>query len=263
MTYTGLAKLGTRRWETRRYEPSKAAPQSGETPIEETRFSCPECRQYFPYDGTCDRCERPLVDRTVALPASPAIRRPRWAVSGSPGMILLVSFSLLGPWLLFEGTRNPGIRYFIGVIFALLASMLVGGIVVRSVLDWRHRRKSRARVRAQALAQPCVPTATLSSAEAPELVRLAGRLRFDVGATGVRVRVCDESGSAVLPERPLIHAYRADGTHEELDSIRDGDEVEVIAACRRVSHAGNGYRQAASELELSPEEPVFVWVKSR
>jgi hypothetical protein len=234
-----------------------------ETPIEETRYLCPECRQYFPYEGCCDRCDKSLVDRTIALPASPVAVRPLgWLVPahGSPGMVLLVVCSLLGPALLFEGSRNPEVRSFVGLALAAVVALLVAGLLVNTVLTRSRRRRSRERVRAEALSQPRVTAAALST-ERAELVRMVGRLRFDVEPTGVRVRICDESGTALLPDRPWIRAYRADGAHEELDSVKDGDEVEVLAACRRVARAGNGYRQTDSALELSAEQPVLMWVR--
>ncbi len=262
-SYTVLTTLGTKRWQTRAYKRRELAPHTDDVPIEETRFSCPECRQYFPYEGSCDRCERPLVDRTVALPASPAVRRPRWMVSGSPEMVLLGMSALLGPAVFFGAAWDPGVMYPIGGAFAVVLSLLAVGSIASTTLDRRDRRRDRERARARALAQPCIPTSQLSSADAPELVRVAGRLRFDVDRTTVRVRVCDESGSALLPDHPLVQAYRAGGTHEELDSIRDGDEVEILAACHRVTEAGDGYRQAKSHLEISAETPMLVWVRNR
>jgi hypothetical protein len=177
-------------------------------------------------------------------------------------MVLLIVFSLLGPALLFEGTRNLGVRSFVGFAFGGVVAALVAFGLAATALTRRRRRRNRKQVRAEALDQPRITTAELSG-ENHELVRMAGRIRFDVEPTGVRVRICDESGTALLPEHPWIRAYRADGTHEELDSVHDGDEVEILAACRRVAHAGNGYRESESELQLSAEQPVLMWVQDR
>jgi hypothetical protein len=84
-----------------------------------------------------------------------------------------------------------------------------------------------------------------------------------VTETAIRVRVCDETGDVVLPERAVVRARAAASSHEELSSVHDGDEVEIVCRGRRKPRAGETYRACASEFEIDADVPVEVWVERR
>lgn len=268
--YTGLAKLGTKRWESRGYGGSgPARPEGPAVPVEETRFICPECREYFPFDADCPRCARPLVDRTVALPGVQTdLRRPLLGLpfKGSP-LLYVLGLAAIGlplAWVpaveYFEGAATGGVLAVIGGLAGLAVGLPAIGVVADSLLGNRRIARARRRAREAALAIPCLRTTELPE-EAPEPVRVAGRVRFDVGPTSVRVRVHDASGTAVLPARARIEVRSADGALAELDSVRAGDEVEVVGLGRRQTCAAEHYRACESEFEFGAGAPIQVWVR--
>lgn len=270
--YTGLAKLGTKRWESRSYVRREVSDTGERPPIEETRFICPECRERYPYDDDCVRCGRALVDRTVALPAvhegSPRLW-PGLPGSGSPAVytLVVVSVGLAIGWIplveYFEGTGTGGVLAVLGAAAAaalvLPAVAWMGAHVIGYAAAVRARRRALAAMRAMRV----VPIAELP-AECEEPVRVRGTVQFETLATAVRVRVCDETGAVTLPENMHVRARVADGDAvRSVDSVRDGDEVDMVCRGRRVACAGDGYRVAESELEIDVSAPVEVWVERR
>jgi hypothetical protein len=268
--YTGLAKLGAKKWETRRYG---RRTQSGETErtVEETRFVCAECGEFYAFEFPCPKCDKPVVDRTIAVPAlGRDVRQPWFARFRSPYMwalgVAVVALGFLG--LGIAGfTSAPaatrGVAWVLALGVGIAAALPAPVALFAAARARRVAARAREHARAAARAMRRHAAAELPE-EASEPLRIAGRVELDVGPTRVKVRVVDDTGAAVLAEAARLHVRVADGALDELDAVFDGDEVEIVGRGRRIAKAGDGYRDASSEFELGGDgEPLEVWVTRR
>jgi len=268
-TYTTLAKFGSRLWEGRRYKGSGPERSEGPLPIEETRFVCAECSEYYPFDDSCPRCGRPVVDRTRALPSSKEeIRRP-WLSMRSPMMILacVIAIGLPLAWIplveFFEGSRGVGdVLMVLGLIAGLAVAVPSVTALVVSTLQRRARRRRRFAARSAARQLTATRVDKLP-AQTTEPVRIEGRLQFDIEDNQLRIRIVDETGAAEVPPRVRVRVRSAGGALEELDAACDGDEVEAVGMGRHHAVAAGDYRTVDQRFAFSDEAPIDIWVKKR
>jgi hypothetical protein len=273
--YTSLSDFAAATWASRRQRPVTPKVARTATTIDESPYLCPRCEEGYAFPSSCARCGEPTVDRRRVLPMPKEVdAHGSLSKDGTFGAVVLFGLAAILPTVyvvLREADRRVGTSVdgssllWVAALAIGLAGAVATPVLLRSISATLHRRaaaRDARRARAALSTGPSIDTRALPEETSGDGIRLHGIVRFEHGERHVRVRVADEHGSILLPERGDYRAYDAT-TLARLDALEDGDAVEIVAHGRMQAVAAESYRADEHEFAVHSDAPIHVWVARR